>query len=1249
MTAPLDPLHYEFGIDIGGTFTDIVCRASNGSVRLAKIPTTRENPTQAVLAALHTARTAWGVKPQQITRFTHGTTAATNAVLERKGARIGLITTEGFKDVLEIGRQMRHQMYDLILAPEPPVFLAPGRFRKQVRERIGATGQVIVPLDDTTVRTAVDELAQQGVEAIAISLLFSFLDPSHEHRVRAIITEMLPNIPVSLSSDVDPAFREYERTCITAFDAYIKPVISDYLATMETGLDRIGVRAPLQVMQSRGGLASSGVARQRPVRLFLSGPAAGVIGAQAVGLAAGCADQITVDIGGTSCDIALISDGAPLIRPEGIIDGFTVRVPMVDVTAIGSGGGSIAWLDAAGSLRVGPQSAGSEPGPACYGRGGDHPTVTDASVVLGYLDPATFAGGTLRLDPARARQTIQHHIAKPLNISAEQAALGIHRVLNAQMAEAIRLVSIGRGIDPRGYALIPLGGAGPMHATALARELGIGTIVVPPHPGVLAAAGLLSAPIEHEVSAAFPRPLDEVSPTDLRQGLETLDAQAAALMRQEGENGARVDISHFADLCYIGQSYHLQVPLDLARPDALAQLYRDFQAAHDRVYGHHTNSPARIVNLRSVHRVASVCVAARETGGVPTAAANRDPEWRRIWVARAEQAVEAAIWQRGRIAPGTAIPGPAIIEQGDTTTLVEPGWTARLAHSGDLRIEQNQPAAPTTDRAQDEPDPVTVEVIRHKLEGIANEMQSTLLRSSFSPIVKEGLDASAGLFTADGSTLAQACAIPIHLATLIPVIRRLIDTVPAGDMHPDDIFLMNDPYLGGTHLPDIAIIQPIMMDGGLLAFAAAMTHHQDMGGLTPGSVPTNATEIFQEGLRIPLLKLRDRGVLNATLVAMIRQNVRIPDTVMGDIHAQVAACSIGARRVGEIAARHGARPLTGIFGELLNRSEKMTRQALSVIPQGTYRFTDFLDNDGIDLDQPIRIEVAVTLQDGAMHVDFTGTSPQVRGPLNCVPSGSLAAACFAIRALTDPAIPTNGGCFRPISLHLPPGSLVNPTEPAPVNARTSTIKRITGSIISALAPALPDRVPAASAGEMLMLAFGGRTASGKPFVIGDLVAGGSGASRQSDGVDVIETDATNCMNLPAEAIEMEAPIRLNRVALAPNSGGEGAHRGGLGTIREYQMLTADVSFTHRGERHFSNARGAMGGEDGARAHSVIVRADGTTEVIPSKIVSRLGQGERLIVQTAGGAGYGDKAGRDPARTALDLADGKTSPGKSGSP
>src|SRR5262244_1100403 len=539
-------------------------------------------------------------------------------------------------------------------------------------------------------------------------------------------------------------------------------------------------------------------------------------------------------------------------------------------------------------------------------------------------------------------------------------------------------------------------------------------------------------------------------------------------------------------------------------------------------------------------------------------------------------------------------------------------------------------------------DPVTVEVVRHKLDGIAEEMELTLLKSSFSPIVKEGLDASASLFTLQGETLAQAVAISIHLATLIPCIARILAEFPLESMREGDLYCMNDPYLGGTHLPDIAVVMPVFARGRPLAFAATMTHHQDVGGMTPGSVPTHATEVFQEGIRLPPLKLREGDRFNDTLLKILRRNVRIPDTFEGDLMAQVAACSVGARRLSALAETYGDNHLTAIFAELLDRSEAMTRDALRAIPKGTYSAVDFLDNDGIELDRRIRIEVAVTVDDGALTIDFAGSSPQVRGPFNAVPSGSLAAACYVVRAITDPTIPTNGGCFRPIALRLPEGSIVNPREPAPVNARTATIKRIAGTILKALAQAAPGRVPADSGGELLVLAFGGERRDGTRYVTGELVAGGSGAGPEKDGVDVIETDATNCMNLPAEALELDVPIRVHQVALRRDSGGAGAQRGGLGTVREYEILHGEVRFTHRGERHFIAPNGRSGGGDGAMARTVIHRADGSEEVVPSKLVTTLHVGDRVVFETAGGGGYGDPARRDAQKVRADLADGKIS-------
>ena len=685
-----------------------------------KVPSTPADPGEAALAAV--ARlAAEGVEPGALTQLAHGTTVATNAVLERKGGRLGIITTEGFRDTLEIGRQMRREMYEVRLDPQTPVFLASRAMRIGVRERVGPGGEVIEPLDEGSVRAALDRLVAAGAECVAVCLLFSFVNPKHERRVREIARSEHPELEVSLSSEVDPAFREYERTAVTAFDAYIKPTVRRYLTQLARRLADAGVPAPLQVMQSRGGLASAEIARSRPVRLFLSGPAAGVIGGQTTGAAAGREDLITLDVGGTSSDIALVSGAKPLIRSEGVIAGFPVRVPMVDVNAIGAGGGSVAWLDDAGGLRVGPRSAGSDPGPACYARGGREPTVTDASVVLGYLDPRYFAGGAIGLDVERARDAIRDRIAEPLGLAIEDAAAGIHQVVNAQMAEGVRLVSVRQGYDPREFTLVAMGGAGPLHACALAADLAITRVVVPRHPGVLSAAGLLAAPIEHEVSIAYAEPLAGLAMAPVRRIVADLDAAGRTLIEREGLSPDRdVEVLHFADVCHVGQGYHLEVPFDPGADDGLERLYADFLAAHERVHGHAVEAPARFVNLRAVHRqrmpaapatraAGAAPRAPREAGGRESAhapaadsrgyggGAGRDDsgggDTRRAVRFPDEPApIETRIVARAALAAGDRLAGPAIVEQDDTTTLIPPGWTALTAQDGIMTLAPDLPA-----------------------------------------------------------------------------------------------------------------------------------------------------------------------------------------------------------------------------------------------------------------------------------------------------------------------------------------------------------------------------------------------------------------------------------------------------------------------------------------------------------------------------------------------------------------------------
>lgn len=667
------------GIDIGGTFTDVVARDAAGHMRIAKVPSTRPDPAEAVRVVLRELLPAWQVDPGAVERFVHGTTVATNAVLERKGSKLGLLATHGFTDVLEIGRQARKQIYQLLLQPETPVFLAPGAQRRGVVEGVDATGAVTTPLDLASLQASVEDLVQQGVEAIAICFLFSYLNPVHERQAAEFIRARHPQLVLSLSSEVDPAFREYERTVVTCFDAYVKAGLDRYLAAMESDLEQAGVPAPLQIMQSRGGVCSARVARRRPIRLFLSGPAAGVVGAREVGRSVGHPDIITLDIGGTSCDIALIAEGRPVIRPDGMLDGYRIRVPMVDVNSIGAGGGSIAWIDAGGGLRVGPHSAGSQPGPACYGRGGTEATVTDASVVLGLVDPEYFAGGTLQLQRELALRAVEEKVARPLGMSVLEAALGILRVINVQMAEGIRLVSISRGVDPRGFALMPFGGGGPLHACALARELHMDTIVVPRYPGVLCASGLLSASVEHEAASAFVRKLAQADVQEVLTTCARLADECAARMREEGVPAAEVETSAHADVCFVGQAHHLEVPLDRSEPALLVErVYERFCVLHEQVYGHCTRSPATFVNLRVVQRArASLQPAAAAASSATRRSAGKGT--RKILLELRGDFVAAAIFDREGLRPGDVVDGPAIIEQADTTTLVEPGWRATVA------------------------------------------------------------------------------------------------------------------------------------------------------------------------------------------------------------------------------------------------------------------------------------------------------------------------------------------------------------------------------------------------------------------------------------------------------------------------------------------------------------------------------------------------------------------------------------------
>ena len=676
----------QIGVDIGGTFTDIVALDGEGRLALAKVPSTPKDLLDGIGAAVGKVLALAGAPPGDVERFIHGTTVATNAVLEQKGAVTAVLTTEGFEDVLEMGRQKRSRMYDLEMDPETPSFLAPGRRRVGIRERLDARGATLVPLDEGQVRAAVQTLRSQGVQAIAVCYLFSFVNPAHEQRTRELCAEIAPEISVSLSSEVDPTFREYERLCVTAFDAYLGPVVKRYLAGLADTLRGLGIRAVPLIMRSRGGIVSAALAARQPVTLFLSGPAGGVIGAGCAAERSGVRDFVSLDMGGTSNDVAVVRSGAPLLASEGSIGPYPVRTPMVDVNTIGAGGGSIAWIDAAGGLRVGPRSAGAEPGPACYGRGGDAATVTDASVVLGYLNPERFAGGALTLDVGAAERAVGA-IGRRLGVDTITAAAGIHRVINARMADQIRLVTIKRGYDPRQFSLVVLGGAGPVHGAALAAEMGMAEVLVPEAPGVLAAFGLLAAAIEHHHARTLQARTDVADLAAVNRCLAELDAAGRARMHEEGVAAADVHVAYTADMRYVGQAYELEVPIAAPVaaervPDIVAALH----AVHERVYGYaRTQQTVEFVNFRAVHTYRLPRPVVR-----PSAQAHGRLDDARVGERRAyfDGFVSAAIYERARLPLGARLAGPAIVEQMDTTTVIPPGVTAVVDDAGNLRLRR---------------------------------------------------------------------------------------------------------------------------------------------------------------------------------------------------------------------------------------------------------------------------------------------------------------------------------------------------------------------------------------------------------------------------------------------------------------------------------------------------------------------------------------------------------------------------------
>ena len=693
---------YRLGVDIGGTFTDAtLIDETTGDVRICKVPSTPADPYIGFMeAALRILREA-GVAKDGMRYVVHGTTVATNAIIEGKTARTGFVTTEGFRDMLEIARQIRPSLYDLLF--EKPRPLVPRYLCFGVPERLDARGEVLVPLDESSVEEVAARLGEEGVESVAVCFLHSYANGDHETRAGEVLRRALPKAVVSLSSELAPEFREYFRASTTVVNAAIRPVVSRYLEGIETRLRKEKVAGELLVMQSNGGVFTFAAARERPVFMVESGPAAGVIAAAYIGEAVGQRDVISFDMGGTTAKVGMVQDGAPRVTKDyevGVAaragtgstrgQGYPILTPVIDLVEVGAGGGSIAWVDSGGALRVGPQSAGADPGPACYGKGGDQPTVTDANLVLGRLNPGYFLGGEVELDVDAARRAVREGCARPMRMDEVEAALGIVEIANSTMVNATRLVSVQRGYDPRDFVLVAFGGAGPLHANRLAAEMDVPTTIIPTSPGITSALGLLVTDLRHEYSATMIRPLEGLNPDDVEEVYLRLEQQGRDALEREGVAAGAMALARQAHMRYVGQSFELSVDVPGRRMSAqnLTALADRFHTEHDRAYGFSApEEPVELVNLTLTATGVIPKPALKRLGrSGETGAAEAHKASRSVYFSEAGRFVECPVYDRYRLPAGAVVEGPAVVEEMDSTTVVHPGWLVTVDPFGNMRL-----------------------------------------------------------------------------------------------------------------------------------------------------------------------------------------------------------------------------------------------------------------------------------------------------------------------------------------------------------------------------------------------------------------------------------------------------------------------------------------------------------------------------------------------------------------------------------
>jgi 5-oxoprolinase (ATP-hydrolysing) len=1213
---------WEFWIDRGGTFTDIVARRPDGRLVAHKLLSVnpRAYPDAAVAGIRHLLGVAPGdpIPTDRIGSVRLGTTVATNALLERTGEPTVLVITRGFGDALRIAYQNRPRIFDRrIVLPE----LLYERVI-EAGERIGARGEIITPLDEAAIAAELEKAYQDGFRSVAVVCLHGYRYPGHEQRIGAL-ARAAGFTQVSESHRTSPLMKLVSRGDTTVVDAYLSPILHRYVT--EVASELAGVR--LLFMQSNGGLTDAASFRGKDS--ILSGPAGGIVGAARTAADAGFGKVIGFDMGGTSTDVAHYA-GEFEREYETQVAGVRMRAPMLSIHTVAAGGGSVLHFDGS-RYRVGPDSAGADPGPACYRRGGPL-TVTDANVLLGRIQPGHFpcVFGEQGDQPLDAEATRAAFAGLSREIAAatadrrgpEQVAAGFIEIAVANMANAIKKISVQRGYDVTEYVLVVLGGAGGQHACAVADALGMSKVLVHPLAGVLSAYGIGLADIIAMREQAVEAPLTSALVARLDGVLEPLEAEARAEVAAEGVPAGRITAAHRAHLRYDGTDTAVIVP---AGP--LAEMTAAFEAEYSRRFSFLMRDKTIVAEAVSVEVTGAqedpASTGPEQRPGPDTtdrsaeeghASPERPGSDARVAMFTGGAWADVDLFSRASLRPGDAVDGPAIIAEELATTVIEPGWQAVVTGRGDLLLSRVK-ARPARADVGTSADPVMLEIFNNLFMSVAEQMGVRLQSTAHSVNIKERLDFSCAIFDADGGLIANAPHMPVHLGSMGESITMVIERnradAPGGrGIRRGDVYVLNDPYHGGTHLPDITVVTPVFSDTGdeIWFYVASRGHHAEIGGISPGSMPAASTRVEEEGVLIDNWLLVEDGRLREAETIRLLETAeypsRDPATNLADLRAQIAANAKGLDELHRMVDHFGLDVVRAYMGHVQENAAESVRRVITALHDGRYEYE--LDNGAT-----IAVAVRVSHRDRTAEIDFTGTSPQLADNFNAPSSVAMAAVLYVFRTLVDDDIPLNSGCLHPLRVIIPKGTMLSPEYPAAVAAgNVETSQAVTGALYAALG------VMAEGSGTMNNVTFGNDSCQ-----YYETVASGSGAGDGFDGTDVVQTKMTNSRLTDPEVLEWRYPVRLESYRIRPASGGAGRWHGGAGGTRRLRFLEPMTVTTLSGHRRVP-AFGLAGGRPGALGRHWIEHPDGTSTAMRGCDSVPVAPGDVFVIETPGGGGYG---------------------------